>query len=284
MNMDMLNKATDKVKRAFPAAKPLCGIILGSGLGSIVDAFRVRAVASYADIPNLGTPGIEGHSGTLVWAEYNGIQCFIFSGRRHWYEGKGWEPVAVPIAILKTCGARFAIITNAAGGISKDFKAGDIMMIDDHINLMGVNPLVGPHNAFFGPRFPDLTDAYDPDLRSICKTVADKEKIELQQGVYAAVSGPTYETPAEVKAFRAMGADAVGMSTAPEVILAKASGIRVLGLSCIVNQALDTRKKKAITHEEVTSVASELSSNLCKLILTMLPQLAAESKSVVSAK
>lgn len=198
----------------------------------------------------MGKTTVSGHAGILLWAELAGLETLIFQGRRHWYEGIGWEPVAFPVYLLKKLGARAVILTNSAGGIRFDLRGGTLMAIEDHINGMGVNPLPGRHDDFWGKRFVDQTGVYDPGLLSLLKAAAHKKKIPLKQGVYIAVSGPTYETPAEIRAFRRLGADAVGMSTVPEAILANAAGLRVLGISLISNPAADVGNKP-ISHEEV---------------------------------
>ena len=213
------------------------GLILGSGWRAAATAFKIQGRLNYRAIPGLGCPTVAGHDGALLWGTCSGLETFVFLGRRHWYEGAGWEPVAFPIYLLKAFGASLVVLTNAAGGIRDDLVPGALMVIDDHINAMGVHPLVGPHDACWGARFPDQTQVYDADLRRRMDRAAKHLGQPLAHGVYLAASGPTYETPAEIRAFRAWGADAVGMSTVPEALLAHAAGLRVGALSFIANRA-----------------------------------------------
>lgn len=237
MNTKILAESVKIVRRHFKGCRPACGLILGSGWEAAVDAFAVKKRLSYSSMPALGRTTVAGHAGLLLWAELAGMETLIFQGRHHWYEGFGWEPVALPIYILKEFGAEAVVLTNSAGGIRSDLRKGSLMAIADHINMMGVNPLQGSHDDFWGKRFADQTRVYDPELRSLLKQSARKLKITLAEGVYLAVPGPVYETPAEIRAFRKIGADAVGMSTVPEAVLANAAGLRVLGLSLISNRA-----------------------------------------------
>lgn len=220
------------VRAAWPDARPRLGLVLGSGWGAAVDGFTVNNVLPYENIPNLGSAGAPGHAGKLIHAECAGTELFIFQGRRHLYEGAGWTPVVLPAWILKQSGADTVLLTNAAGGIRDDLRPGSLMAIEDHINLLGGSPLTGPHRPAFGERFPDQTAVYDHDLRqALMEAGADAS------GIYVAVRGPEFETPAEIRAFRALGADAVGMSTVPEAVFAHALGLRIAGLSCICNRA-----------------------------------------------
>jgi len=250
MNYELLEKAHAFVAKSWPKAKPSCGLICGSGWSDVVSAFSVRESLAYDRIPGLGTPGVVGHTGRLVWGVLAGRETFIFQGRRHWYEGEGWTPVALPVYVLKKLAVPLLVVTNAAGGIRKDLKPGDLMAIDDHINLMGVNPLIGPHDPAWGPRFPDQSCVYDAELRKAAEKAARIAHIKLPHGKYLATSGPTYETPSEIRMFRIFGADAVGMSTVPEALLAHASGMRVFGLSCITNLAAGI-SPSPLTHDEV---------------------------------
>ena len=228
----LLNEAAASVKKAWPQAKPRLGIILGSGWGNAVGGFTVKADLPYAKIPNLGKSGAPGHAGKLLHAELGGTEFFIFQGRHHVYEGEGWTPIVLPVWLLKQFGAQTVLLTNASGGIREDLRPGTLMAIEDHINMLGGSPLTGPHNPAFGERFPDQTAIYDHDLRRILMDAGADVS-----GVYIATPGPSFETPAEIRAFRALGADAVGMSTVPEAIFANALGLRVAGLSCICNWA-----------------------------------------------
>ena len=246
-----LDEAVAAVKAAWPDAKPKAGIILGSGWGEAVKDFSVKASIPYEQIPNLGRTGVKGHAGLLLFAEHEGVDLFIFQGRRHAYEEANWTPVVLPVWILKAFGAEIVLLTNASGGIRDDLGPGSLIVIEDHINMLGGNPLQGPHNPNLGVRFPDQTRVYQPALRQVLLDAgADSE------GVYVAVAGPTFETPAEIRAFRSMGADMVGMSTVPEAILASAMGLKVAGLSCICNWAAGLGAEK-LTVDDVIQTANE---------------------------
>lgn len=237
MDTNRLAESVQIISRAFHGCRPACGLILGSGWETVVKAFTVKDRLSYARLPALGKTSIAGHAGILFLAEQSGIRTLIFQGRHHWYEGLGWEPIALPIYALKRLGASLVVLTNSAGGIRSGLKAGGLMTIKDHINAMGVNPLQGEHSASWGERFVDQTAVYDLRLRSLLKQTARRHHLRLKEGVYMGVTGPVYETPAEIRAFKKMGADAVGMSTVPEAILANAAGLRVVGLSLVANSA-----------------------------------------------
>lgn len=265
MQQSVLQKAERFVCERFGEAAPICGLILGSGWGTAADFFQVKDSLDYDEIPGFGRPGVEGHSGTLLCADFAGVKTLVFLGRRHWYEGVGWEPIALPIYLLKSCGASCVVLTNAAGGIRSDLKAGDLMLVDDHINAMPVHPLIGAHDPFWGQRFPDQSAVYDAALRRLATAVAAREGVPLPHGVYLAVAGPTYETPAEVRAFRAWGADAVGMSTVPEAILANAVGLRVLGLSLIANLAAGLAPAP-LRHEEIVAAGQAAIPKMRRLL------------------
>ncbi len=252
MNTKLLEQSAELIRRKWPAAKPVCGLVCGSGWGQVVASFGARDVLPYKDIPAIGSPSVAGHSGQLVWGEGAGRETFIFQGRRHWYEGEGWTPIAAPLYLLKQFGAKVVVLTNAAGGIREGMSPGDLMILSDHINLMSTNPLLGAHDPFWGPRFPDLSGVYDKELRALAEKAGRKVGVNMTHGVYLAASGPTYETPAEIRAYRTLGADAVGMSTVPEAMLAHAAGLRVLGISCITNLAAGISRQN-LSHEEVTA-------------------------------
>lgn len=251
MNYEVLSQAAGIVRERWPDAAPRAGMILGSGWSDIVEAFEVRDSIGYDEIPGLGRPGVVGHAGRLAWIEGGGTQGFVFQGRRHWYEGEGWTPIAMPVYILKELGAAMLVLTNAAGGIRADFHPGDLVIVNDHINHLSGNPLLGPHHAAWGPRFPDQSHVYDPALRAGIAAAGAAIGQTLKEGVYLAASGPTYETPAEISAYRSLGADLVGMSTVPEAILANAAGMKVAAISCVTNYAAGISKTD-LTHEEVT--------------------------------
>ena len=262
-----LDSAVEALQKIWPNAKPRCGIILGSGWGEAVADFRGLEIP-YKKVPGFGNPGVIGHAGKLLSTEIGGTEVFIFQGRRHWYEGEGWTPVILPVYLLKALGADTLLLTNAAGGIRDDLGPGSLMAISDHINMLGSNPLIGPHNPNLGTRFPDQSEVYNKPLReTLLQAGADAE------GVYIATSGPTFETPAEIKQYRSMGADAVGMSTVPEAIVANALGMQVAGLSCICNWAAGIGGTK-LTHEDVNEVAAATMPRMKSTITAFLEGLA----------
>lgn len=271
--MSLLKQAARKVREIFPDAKPSCALILGSGWGEVAEALAVKGSVSYADIPCLGLPEVEGHLGRLLLAESAGLDIFIFQGRRHWYEGAGWEPIAVPVYLSRNFDVPVIVLTSAAGGIRQDLKPGDLMVIDDHINAMSVNPLVGCHDPAWGPRFPNQAHVYDLRLRELLDKAGVKIGKKLSHGIYIATSGPLYETPAEIAAFRSIGADAVGMSTVPEAMLAHSAGLRIAGVSCITNLAAGTGRS-APSHEEVVRVAREAQPVMKALLIEFLKEMA----------
>lgn len=243
-----LEAAQRAVHARLAGARPRKAVICGSGWGEVTEDLDILDVIPFQDIPGLGKTGVAGHAGELVIANLPEGTALIFKGRRHFYEGEGWTPVAIPVHLARTAGARDLLLTNSAGAIHPDFQVGDLMRITDHLNLMGDNPLVGAHDGNFGPRFPDLSHVYRADDLS---RAAETAGISLRRGVYAATRGPVYETPAEVRAWKTLGADAVGMSTVPEAILAHAAGFRVAGVSCMTNFAAGI-SPHPLSHEEVT--------------------------------
>jgi len=274
MNIEILEKAAVKISIHFDKPKPLAGLILGSGWGEVLESFNVIETLSYEEIPGLGKTGVVGHSGRLVLAEGAGILTLIFQGRRHYYEGEGWTPVAVPLYVLKKLGVKWVLLTNAAGGVRDDLTPGSLMVISDHINNMSSNPLIGPHHTCWGPRFPDLSNAYDKSMRAALKRAGDKAGLKVTEGVYFASSGPFYETPAEIRAFRTLGADAVGMSTVPEALLGTAAGLRIAGLSCITNSAAGI-SKNPLSHEEVTETSQQTMPKMKSMISNFWKEMAA---------
>jgi len=250
MNFKILAESMKIVSRHFGKCSPAAGLILGSGWEAALDVFSVKKRLSYACLPALGRTTVAGHAGVLLRAELAGLETFVFQGRRHWYEGIGWEPVAFPIYLLKKLGARVVVLTNSSGGISPKMPAGTLMALSDHINMMAVNPLQGKHDDCWGRRFVDQSAVYSPELRRLLKQSARRANIPLKEGVYLAVPGPVYETPAEIRAFRKLGADAVGMSTVPEAMLANAAGLKILALSLISNLAAGLGKNP-LDHEDV---------------------------------
>lgn len=252
--------------------KPEIGIVLGSGLGAVVDLLEDAVHISYSEIPHFPVSTVKGHGGKLAFGIYAEKGIVIQEGRVHFYEGLSPEKVIYPLFVMKGLGVKTIINTNAAGGINPDFANGDLMLIEDHINFMSLNPLTGPNDDSVGPRFPDLADAYNPDLKNITVQVAKKNGIALQSGILAACSGPSYETKAEIAMLGKMGADAVGMSTIPEAIVACYLGLRFLGITFISNLVSPTRTAP-LTHKEVTEAAAKASGNLALLIGEVIKEL-----------
>lgn len=229
-----IDAAVNYLKNIFPDRKPVVGIVLGSGLGSLADKIENRVVVSYRDIPGFPVSTAIGHKGNLILGELGGKTVLAMQGRFHFYEGYDMQTVTIGIRVMKRLGIENLFVSNAAGGCNMDFKVGDLMIIKDHISLFP-NPLIGPNMEEFGPRFPDMTAAYDLELIAKAEEIAAAEGIKLKKGVYFGSTGPTYETPAEVRFYRTIGADALGMSTIPEVIVARHCGMRVFGMSVITN-------------------------------------------------
>lgn len=247
---------------------PEIALILGSGLGDFADDFS-DMVIPYGDIPGFEASTVKGHKGQLVFATIAGKRVVMMQGRYHFYEGHPIQRVVYPIKVFKKLGVKNLIVTNAAGGINRDFKASDLMLITDHINFMHVNPLIGPNDEDLGPRFPDMTDVYKKDLQELAMNVAKKLNINLKKGVYFASSGPNYETPAETNMIKMLGADAVGMSTVPEAMVANYCGIKVLGISCISNAAAGITGE-VLSHQEVIDAANAAKSKFKSLLLEII--------------
>ncbi|CAM4272393.1 purine-nucleoside phosphorylase [Streptococcus penaeicida] len=249
--------------------EPEFGLILGSGLGELADEIENPIVIDYNDIPNWGKSTVVGHAGKLVYGDLSGRKVLALQGRFHFYEGNPLEVVTFPVRVMKALGCQGVIVTNAAGGIG--YGPGTLMAITDHINMTGNNPLIGENLEEFGPRFPDMSDAYTAEYRQIANRVAQELGIKLEGGIYIGVTGPTYETPAEIRAFKMMGADAVGMSTVPEVIVAAHSGMKVLGISAITNFAAGFQSE--LNHEEVVAVTEHIKEDFKGLVKAILGQL-----------
>ncbi|MCK1199521.1 purine-nucleoside phosphorylase [Streptococcus uberis] len=266
--MTKINETKDFLQ--FKGIKePEFGLILGSGLGELAEEIENAIVIDYADIPNWGQSTVVGHAGKLVYGELSGRKVLALQGRFHFYEGNPIEVVTFPVRVMKALGCQGLVVTNAAGGIG--YGPGTLMTITDHINFTGQNPLIGENLDDFGPRFPDMSDAYTAAYRQIANQVANRLGIKLEGGVYIGVTGPTYETPAEIRAFKTMGADAVGMSTVPEVIVAAHSGMKVLGISAITNFAAGFQSE--LNHEEVVEVTQGIKENFKTLIKEILVEL-----------
>jgi purine-nucleoside phosphorylase len=255
--------------------RPKIALVLGSGLGAFGDEFETPAKIPYSEIPHFPRSTAIGHAGQLVVGKVGGIPLAGMQGRVHLYEGYSAKDVAFPIRVFARMGIRAVILTNAAGGIKREFVQGQLVVIKDHINLQGVSPLTGPNDERFGPRFPDMTVAYDRRFREITVGEGNRNSIGLYEGVYAALPGPSYETPAEIRYLRTIGADLVGMSTVPEVIAARHSGIRVLGISCVTNAAAGILDQP-LDHKEVLETAERIKSQFIALLKTVIPRIAAE--------
>jgi purine-nucleoside phosphorylase len=252
--------------------RPRVGVILGSGLGAFAEELDDRVEIPYAGIPNWPQSTAEGHAGKLVLGKLGPLELGVMSGRVHLYEGYSPAQVTFGVRVLGKLGVRAMVFTNAAGGINPSAERGGLVLISDHINLQGMNPLVGPNDEALGPRFPDMSEAYSHRYREIAKQVAAGLGIPITEGVYAAVLGPSYETPAEIRYLRATGADVVGMSTVPEVVAANHMGLRVLAISCVTNMAAGILPRK-IRHEDVLETGAMVRETLVKLLKAVLPRL-----------
>ncbi len=274
-----ISAATDAVRarlEAEPAlAVPRLAAVLGSGLGGVVALLddEPRLSIGYGDVPNVPAAGVVGHAGELVAGTVKGTPMLLLSGRAHPYEGHSHQEATLLLRAVIALGIETLVVTNAAGGLNPAFEPGDVMLIGDHINLSGDNPLLGPNLDRFGPRFPPMTDAYDPSLQAAARESAERAGVRLHEGVYVMLSGPSYETRAEMRMLRGIGADAVGMSTAHEVIVARHAGVRVLGFSLITNKATDDVETGA-THDEVLEMGKVGAERLVTLLSDLLPRLA----------
>jgi purine-nucleoside phosphorylase len=248
-------------------------LVLGSGLGAFADTLEGGEAIPYSEIPGFARPTVEGHAGRLVVGRVGGVGVAAMQGRFHFYEGYTLEEVTFPVRALALLGASSIILTNAAGGLNNSFEQGSLVCVSDHLNLMGTNPLLGPNDARFGARFPDMTEVYDREYQDAAIGEAHAMGIELRRGVYAALTGPSYETPAEIRMLRLLGADAVGMSTVPEAIVARQMGLRVLCISCITNMAAGVLDKP-INHEEVIETGERVRETFAELLRRVIPKLA----------
>ena len=266
-----MNQALKEIDEAFRSIsgrihmKPRLGIILGTGLGKLVDKVSIRESLPHGDIPHFPASTVEGHAGRLIFGRLAGKNAVIMQGRAHYYEGYPPFQITLPVRVMKRLGIEVLIISNAAGGLNPHFSAGDVMVISDHINLTGQNPLIGPNLDSFGPRFPDMVSVYDRELIRAAELAAAKEKVKLQKGVYVGITGPSLETPAETRFLRMIGADAVGMSTIPEVIVGVHCGLRILGFSAISNMNLPDCMKPA-TLKEILKNAAAAGRKMTKIV------------------
>lgn len=255
--------------------RPKIAVVLGSGLGAFADELTNTTLIPYEKIPGFPHPTIEGHAGRLVIGKLNEIPVAVMQGRVHLYEGYSTSEVVYPVRVLRQMQIQAAVLTNAAGAINLNFSQGALVVIRDHLNLNGVNPLVGPNDDRFGPRFPDMSEAYCKRYRDIALAEGRKLGLDVKEGVYAALAGPSYETPAEIRYLRTIGADMVGMSTAPEVIVARHMGIRVLGISCVTNMAAGILDQP-ITHAEVIETGERVRGQFVALLRSVIPRIAEE--------
>jgi xanthosine phosphorylase len=253
------------------ASPPRVGVVLGTGLGAVADAVEDPVVVSYAELPGFPRPSVEGHAGQVVLGRIGGVPVAVLQGRAHLYEGGDLDALRTPIRSLRSAGVEILVLTNAAGSLRPEVGPGSLMAITDHVNMTGMNLLVGPNDDAVGPRFPSLRDAYDPALRTELGAAARELGIALAEGVYLAVSGPSFETPAEIRAYRTLGADAVGMSTVHETILARHSGLRVAAVSVITNLA-EGLSEEPLGHEQTLAAAERASGDLARLLLEFIPR------------
>ncbi len=265
--MNAIKASAEYIKQRV-AFEPEVGIILGTGLGGLVEHIEVEAAIPYAEIPNFPTSTVEGHSGRLIFGTLGGKKVVAMQGRFHYYEGYTAQQVVFPVRVMKLLGIKYLFVSNAAGSMNTTFRVGDVMVINDHINLIP-NPLIGKNLAELGPRFPDMNDAYNPELIARATAIAEREGIKLQYGCYVALTGPTFETPKEYMWVKIIGGDAVGMSTAPEVIAARHMGLPVFGVSIIT----DTMENTSVSHEEVQANGRLAEKNMTKLFTELLKTL-----------
>lgn len=274
ITLQQIDEAADAV-RSRTSRKPRVGLILGSGLNALADSVHEPDLIPYGDLPNWPRSTVHGHAGRLVIGELEGQSVFVMQGRVHFYEGYSMSQITLPVRVMIRLGLETMIVTNAAGGINPDFVPGDVMLITDNLNLVGMsgaNPLMGPNIDELGPRFPDMSRAYDPELMNTARKVASDNQIAIREGVYCGLSGPSFESPADLRFLRLAGADAVGMSTVPEVIVARHGGMRVLGFSGISNKA-NLDGSTITTHEEVIEAGQVITPKIETIVRGVLRSL-----------
>ena len=266
--MESLREAAEFLRKL---GEPKVAVVLGSGLGDVLPLEDERTVA-FTEVPGFPKPTAPGHKGQIAVGNLGGKEVLVQRGRLHYYEGYSPEEIVFPVRAYALMGVKVIVFTNASGGIAEGLAPGDLVLIRDHINMLGFNPLRGPNLDELGPRFPDMTHAYDPELRAVAWEVAREIGVELREGVYLATMGPSYETPSEIKAFRALGADLVGMSTVPEVIAARHAGVQVLAISCVTNLAAGIARHP-LSHEEVLEIGKRKAAELGRLLRALIPRL-----------
>jgi purine-nucleoside phosphorylase len=264
MNYEMIESSSKYLKSKYTAS-PKIGLILGSGLGVLADEIQNPVKIPYSEIPDFPVSTVAGHAGQLVFGQLADQEVVAMQGRFHYYEGYSFDQVTFPVRVMKELGVEVLIVTNAAGGVNESFNPGDLMIITDHINNMGGNPLIGPNDSRLGERFPDMSEAYSKELRQKAKEIADSLSLNIKEGVYVGNTGPAYETPAEVRLVRTLGGDAVGMSTVPEVMVARHAGLKVLGISCISNMAAGILDQP-LTHDEVIETTEKVRANFLSYV------------------
>jgi purine-nucleoside phosphorylase len=275
---DQVSEAAAFLRNKLGSLRPRIGFVLGSGLGAVADAVTEPVAIPYSQIPHFPQSTVEGHSGRIVAGLLNKIPVVVMQGRVHFYEGYAPQQVIFPMRVIGALGLHAVVLTNAAGGIQEGYRVGQLVALSDHINLMGWNPLIGTNEPRFaarpgtGLRFPDMTEAYSKRLRALAQEAAKEEEFELVEGVYLAVSGPSYETPAEIRAFRAMGASLIGMSTVPETIVARHMGIEVLGISCVTNLAAGLGATP-LSHKEVIETGRQVERQFARLFQRLVPKI-----------
>jgi len=270
--LEKASEAADFIQKKLGEQQPEIGLVLGSGLGALAEGIDSSLKINYSDIPDFPVSTVPGHAGRIVCGEMKGRSVMVFQGRFHFYEGYTMEEVVLPVRVMKLLGIRVLILTNAAGGINTSYKPGDLMSIRDHIKLTGESPLRGPNLQDFGPRFNDMSNAYSSDLREIIRGSAERTGTVVKEGVYAYMTGPSFETPAEIRMLRTLGADAVGMSTVPEVIVASHSGMRTAAISTITNMAAGILDQP-LTHEEVMETGASVKGKLLALLSEIVESL-----------
>lgn len=268
MMNETVKNAIDLIKKKT-TINPTIAVTLGSGLGGLADDIKAEAVIRYEDIPGFPASTVSGHAGEFVIGHLKEVPVIAMKGRFHYYEGYPMQKVVLPTRVISALGVKTLIVSNAAGGVNTSYSPSDLMVIKDHINQMGDHPLIGPNDEKIGPRFPDMSAAYDKRMMDMAHEEAKAMGLQLQSGVYAATTGPTYETPAEVRMFRTLGADAIGMSTVPEVIAASHAGVQVLGISCISNAAAGILDQP-LSHEEVIETTERVKTNFTELVTRII--------------